>query len=325
MSTEVKLYWENPIEPDLIRTAFIKAFRRDCPLDEWTKLWQWRYLANPLSDGVHAAYIMDHGQVACFYAVSPMPLKCGNEKVLKAGLAVMGFSHPDFQGKGYYSRLYNHTQLVLKDLGFDCLLAFDNHNSHYPEVKYLNWRDIGILSNFALDKNELRPLKTCSEEYVVNRQELSLELLERLAKMNSNPAQYSIIRSFEYLKWRLYDNPVNQYYAITLLKGTDILACVLYKHFGDDFVDVMEIFYKDYDENNCFGYAHQLFRDLAVNSRQSINIWSNLQTAEHLAFEKLGFKEGSFSTYFVCNPLSMDKEILDIRKWHYRFMDSDVY
>ncbi|GAB1467588.1 hypothetical protein MASR2M64_02620 [Candidatus Cloacimonadota bacterium] len=325
MAPNVRYFWDEPIDHELIRKSATAAFSFDDDKVKWDKLWDWRYVNNPLSDKVYAAYIMEDETVACFYAISPIPILTKDNSVINAGLAVTGFTHPDFQGRGYYSELYNQTQKVLADMGFACLLAFDNHNSHYPEVKYLNWRDIGVLTNFSLNCDNIKPLTNRHTDIKIVKQELSDELLRELSTFHTNSAQFSVQRSFKYLKWRLMENPINKYQARVLYAGTDMLACAIYKMYGDTGCDIMEMFYRCNIDTEIHEFAYLLMHDLAVRERKQINMWSQLQSAEHLFLEKIGFEERCFSTYFVCNTMQIGHEILDIRNWHYRFMDSDVY
>ena len=50
-----------------------------------------------------------------------------------------------------------------------------------------------------------------------------------------------------------------------------------------------------------------------------------LHTEEHLILEKIGFREETVTTHFGVIDFTGQDGISDIRNWHYRFLDSDLY
>lgn len=326
MISKVRFCWEDSVDPIQVHKAWEKAFERRIEIQQWNALWKWRFADCPLNDRIYAAYISEHGRVACFYAISPLTILRDDRSTLKAGLAVWGFTHPDFQGKGYYSEMYQSTQNKLGELGFDCLLAFDNHNSHYPEVKYLGWRDIGLLTTFSLDCKNI--MKHCSLKpgQIIADVDLSEPLLRSLTSFHTNGARFHIERGYAYLKWRLLDNPINTYRAMVFNQDNTVIAAIIYKRYGSSELDIMESFFRDEGESEMLDCYRILLSGLAKSEGISqLNIWSQLRSSEHLFLEKLGFKERCFSTYFICHPMKLANDILDISNWHYRFIDSDVY
>jgi len=321
----VKLINTIPINPLLVLESANKAYNSSCSEDKWTNSWDWLFNRDNAEDNAVGFYIQINGVVASFVMIVPLTISNGKDHKLKAGLAIWGLTHPDYQGKGYYSDVYRFAERYAIDAGYDCLIAFDNHNSHYPEVKYLNWRDIGLLTSFTLKHNEINPIKDRDNEYRTIAQELDEPALEMISHFDTNNALYSIDRNYSFLKWRLLDHPHNKYFIRSLYHGSDILACAIYKEYQDTSVDIMELFYKNSNQTENLHYLHYLIEDIALNGLKNVNIWSNLISLEHLALEKIGFEERGFSAYFVCNKLNMQDDILDLRNWHYRFMDSDVY
>lgn len=325
MSANVKFFWETPIDPVLVKSAWEKAFFQEVGTKFWKDQWNWRYCNNPISKRVYAAYILYNDVVASFVAFCPVIIK-QRENYMKAALGVSGFTHPDRQGKGYYSHMYRALIDQMSGDGFEALIGFDNHNSHYPEVKYLGWRDIGLLTTFSLDCINIKKITCDTSDKNISDVELSDGLLNTLAGFYTNNAQFHIERSFEYLKWRLMDNPINSYRAMVLTRDNAVIAAIIYKRYGSSELDIMESFFREEGESEMFDSYCILLSGLAKSEGISqLNIWSQLRSSEHLFLEKIGFTERGFSTYFVCRPLSVSNKILDIRNWHYRFMDSDVY
>jgi hypothetical protein len=87
----------------------------------------------------------------------------------------------------------------------------------------------------------------------------------------------------------------------------------------------MEVFYKE-----SIITAHQTIlgsaiKYLVTKYERPLNIWSNLYDDEHLYLEKIGFQESVFNTYFGFIPFNDSKEFFDIKNWHFRLYDSDVF
>lgn len=321
---EVRLMHERPVRPEAVLDAANKAYNANCGTQRWLLNWDWRF--NPEgAEGALGFYIQKDGDIASFVAVSPLKLIVNQTDTLKAGLAIMGLTHPSYQGQGLYSKIYRYAEETVRNLGYDCLIAFDNHNSHYPEVKYLNWRDIGLLTSFTIKWVDFLGVTVASDGSAITAEIVDDNRLKAIGHYHTNNSKYAVQRDYEYLKWRFLKHPLNKYFTRTLSYGTDILACLIYKHYQEDSIDVMEVFYQNDDTRENLLILGQLLGDLAREEKKNINVWSNLTTAEHLFLEKIGFEERCFSAYFVCNPLKMDHSILDMRNWHYRFMDSDVY
>jgi len=87
----------------------------------------------------------------------------------------------------------------------------------------------------------------------------------------------------------------------------------------------MEVFTENKKNINYKGIFNILVEIFFAGKVNRINIWSNLYTEEHIQLEKLGFRETYFNTYFGIIPFKNYKEIFDVRNWHYRFIDSDLF
>lgn len=322
MGSEVRFFWEDPIDVLLIKAAWEKAFKKKVTDAYWKDLWNWRFVNNPLADRTDAAYIMSGDDVASFVAFSPLYIRQGNTRI-KAALGNIGFTHPDHQGKGLYSRMYNALIDKMISEKYQMLIGFDNHNSHYPEVKHLQWSDIAVLNSFSLRLQELSSSQGPGFEEKIENKPLDELALRRMCAVWQSKGKIHVERSLPYLKWRLLDNPRNRYRAMMFTNSSTELN-VIYKVFAATEIDIMEMISPNPEADasvlviGCFDE----FRRLGF---EQVNLWSNLFSSEHLALEKIGFKESGFSTYFVYRDLSGSSNFSSYRDWHIRFLDSDVY
>jgi len=242
-----------------------------------------------------------------------------------AGHMIAGFTNPKFQGKGYYLEMNNQMHERLKTMGFKCLYGLANGNSHYSYRKYLEWKDVALLTNFKLSRNNQKMGLEVDSAYRCNREDLSLDLLHRISSCYVAGDKYHIKRSFASLKWRLLEHPVNDYYCITTFKGNSVLAYTIIKPYLSEEADIMEIFYTSEDLLGLPSILTAIAGFLLNNGYGFINVWSNLFSDEHLTFERIGFTESMASTYFGVINFADLSDIDSIHKWHYRFLDSDVY
>jgi hypothetical protein len=189
----------------------------------------------------------------------------------------------------------------------------------------LNWQDLSALNNFGVNKDDFRSfLLPKDKSFEIETKLLSIESLKKIELFSISEFSISIVRDFENLKWRFFDNPSNQYFTLNL-KNDDIELVLIYKEYNNS-VDIMEVFYntKDIDFKNIS--LMRAFESLFHNGFEQINVWSNLYSIEHLVLEKYGFKKGHFSAYFGFIPFTSEHEcLLNIKNWHYRFTDSDIY
>jgi len=321
---KVEFFWERPINFDLIAKIIIESSEEKVDKNRLRLLWEWRFLNCPSKDKIYASYIMENNEVATFYAISPISFNI-NDNSFNTGLAVWGLTNPKFRGKGYYSELYKATQEKLKDDGFNFLFAFDNHNSHYPEVKYLGWKDIGLLTEFSLLSLKVKQKLVHNSKHKVIFEELSEEKITKLSKMAVTQKKFSFQRNYEFLKWRLIDNPINHYFTCNCYFCEKLLASAVLKSYQECEIDIMELFY----DNDSFQEYNTILNDIISfileKGFKKINMWANLNSEEHLMLEKIGFIECQFSAYFVYYPINQMYDISNLKDWHYRFIDSDVY
>lgn len=319
-----KYFQYEPVDIELIRDAYNKAFDTKITSTEWRVWWDWSFGDRSMSDMPFVAYIENNKEIAAFIGVTPKKLLATNGYIINSGIAVSGFTHPDYQGQGIYSQLYDKAMPTFAEWGLDCLLAFDNHNSHYPEVKRLGWQDVGILTEFAWTQDSNRT-KRDDISNLVQTGELSVEVLSQVASMKTESNEFKFLRDFEYLKWRLLDHPSNIYHY-AMINANNQTVVVIFKYYGNDSIDVMEIFYSDLNMDERWKILQSIVGYFKEKGIDRMNIWSSLKTEEHLQLEKMGFIERQFSAYFVYLPLKHDSDAMSkLSNWHYRFLDSDVY
>ena len=315
-------YQEKKLDTDKIAGLFKSSFNME--FDE--NYWNWRFLNNPNSKDVFIVYAMDEGRLAAYYAVSPMSFEVGNGKKVKIALSNLTMTHPDYQGRGLFSQLATLLFNTLNDKGFVGVYGFANINSHYGFRKNLGWKDISALNIFQLQKERFKGflLKEGGTESNFLEKEIGKVKRETITEFVRTNNLIRLAVDYENFLWRFCDIPNQHYKAIERYVNDKLTGLLVFKEFGDE-IDIME-FWSVYDDQK--ERALELVKSISFVIRKyqkNINIWSNIHSEEHIVLEKFGFREMCFNSYFGFIPFVDAPEYLDVRNWHYRFTDSDIF
>lgn len=315
---KINLFEQESFSFELIRDLFEKVYNRRIDLDYL----HWKFMHNPFEETPNIAYIMDSNRLISFYSVSETRLKHGN-KEFKCGLLSSAMTDPEYAGQGLFAKMevYLHDHMFNnKQLSF--LYGFANHNAHRIHRKYAGWKDICILNSFYLnsellniDIEELKNFSYC----VRGIHEFDLQSVKEIIDKN---VIYGFTRSIEFLDWRLKD-PRNEYKILEISSNLnrDIFGILIFKEYNGC-IDIMDFFnlekYIDFSEiiSNALKY-------LALKRySKGFYVWLNLHSEEHVIFERIGFKENTFNTYFgyISDNLTINSE-----KLRFSFIDSDVF
>lgn len=314
---DIKFYYDDPISVDLIEATFKKSFSRDFD----RKYWDWRFLKKPRNSKTYINYIIENNELAAYYAITPEIIYI-DQKPHKIALSNMTMTHPDYQGKGYFKLLANAMYDELKKDNFIAVYGFANSNSHYGFRKYLNWKDLSILNIFKLKKEDFRGF------LIKKSTSLKISILENIdfttCELNNILKKKThISRDKEDLNWRLKENP-NNTYQILEAKTNTVSMKIIFKSYKNE-IDIIEVFDNCADSSEYELFLTNSIHYLMETVAETINLWSNLHDLEHLFLEKIGFKEDAFNTYFGIIPLKNVNKLDNIKNWHYRFYDSDIF
>ena len=316
---KIRFYFEEKLNFDLIKKTFKSSFEQDIK----EEYWNWRFNNNPHDSKIYIGYILEKGNLASYYAVSPTWIEVRDGRY-KIALSNMTMTHPEYQGRGYFSLLAEELYQILREDDFIGVYGFQNSNSHYGFKKHLNWNDIAILNLMVLDRERINPRAVRNYNSFSFTEKLfeegDLKILEGFL-FTEKPVH--IARDIETLRWRLIEIPTNTYHSLIISYGNSVSGVLIYKHYNNKDVDVMEYFYKN--ESSRFEIFCAGLYYLWNATQGDIYIWSNLHSDEHLYLEKMGFAESNFNTYFGIRLFNLNDKVLDIKNWHYRFMDSDVF
>ena len=301
-----------------ILELFEKSFGKKMSL----AYWKWRFLENPFTEDIFIDLMWSNGILVGHYAVSPVEMII-ERSLRKTALSMTTMTHPEYGGKGIFSRLAASIYKKLKDNKYEMVWGFPNNNSHYGFKKNLDWKDIGI-----------HPMQSLPFELVLNKEfpspkyKLVNDFSDTLVDLlNISHSKVHINKTREFLKWRYIHNPAIDYKIIIL---EDEKAIVVYKiissfSVSEKFeVDIMEINF-DTDINKLKQLLLAIIENEANHSITKFNLWNNLFSDHQILLEKVGFRFTTPLTYLSYRSFTGNDTPGYLSNWELSFGYSDVF
>jgi hypothetical protein len=229
-------------------------------------------------------------------------------------------THPNFGGKGIFSRLAENLYRRLEESDYKMVWGFPNNNSHYGFNKNLKWNDIAIQGMMSLQTNKIN-LSSLDANFIN---------ISKFDSTNATIFQNSlkllkINKTAKYLNWRYFENPLSSY---SVLISKENSAGIIYKKItsfsetGNFEIDIMEL-----NCNNDIRTLENILHSILALEKDIVqfNIWDSLFSTNQTFLEKLGFRIGSPVTYLGAKSFSDSQLIYDYRNWDISMGYSDVF
>jgi GNAT superfamily N-acetyltransferase len=314
----------------------------------------WQYNRNPSGFPFYA--LANYGeQIVGQYIVIPIRYRY-QESMYSGTLSLNTLTHPDFQGKGLFTKLANSTYELCSSKTVDFTIGFPNPLSHGGFIKKLDFQEIGRcnllvkpIRPFNLFKDFLKRKKfkhggdipfnwktinkdgvqltnfglTQHEEYTI--------FWESLSK-----SKIMIDKDFEFLKWRYFDIPGRKYHVIQAKRENKITAiCVLRieKVLMTNTAIIMDFFVLDAHISDGNVLLKSILKEL---KHQQVNLVSLIESFDKPILKIL--KQNNFRKVpkrFLPQPIPVifraHRELKEIEKinefsnWSFSFGDYDIF
>ena len=307
-----------PGDEEHIFALFRQCFGRELP----EPYWRWRYLDNPMGQGV--VCLAWHGdRLVAHHAVSCLGLRLQHRDWVM-GLGGGAMTHPDYRTYGLYRQIAAWTWERMAELGMPVAVAFANAFSHRLLVRDLDFVDLYEVPTFRLPLAEASRLPHPSHKLV--EVDAFDRRFDRLWNQVKDGHEVVTLRNRARLQWRYMDHPTARYRVLGYVDGGVVLGYAVLKPYGEDLhaVDVLSVPDPEVGVQLMAGAAH-LGRESGATA---LSLWLNVTHPLHWALEKLGFRNGEPITYFAGRVLvpQFPKEVVyDFRRWYLTMGDSDVY
>lgn len=272
--------------------SLLKASLGESLLPKSEAYWRWKHVNNPF--GVSPVLVAEEDEkligVRAF-----MRWQWSNDRTsIEAIRAVDTATHPEYQGKGIFTKLTTSLLKICEQRQLDMVFNTPNEKS-MPGYLKMGWkmagklpvqiellRPFGILSNFLL-KNASEEIH---DEMDATKYFFNHTGLPGLCTMRGKDFQTNYSPNF--LRWRYFENPIVTYYAAGIEHGGDLRAIFFYRvkpsRLGLEF-RVTDLFFTSKDD---------------------------LKMVKKLLFEKFRFHRAHFAT-FAGNSLPILRGFLSFK------------
>jgi GNAT superfamily N-acetyltransferase len=286
------------------------------PINE--KIVKWRYFENPYKD-LFVCIAIDKNKIVANYAASPCEL-IYNGKLYKSGLSLHTMTDPDYTGRGLFVSLASKLNKYMKENGYTLIFGFPNHISNRTFSSKLGWTIMYEIPTLELKLNNFHSISFDREKVIEDN---SFSLNYDSCKYDENLIYLN--KTKPYLKWRYFNNPQNKYKNFVISDNNNVRSYLVWKRYQEK-INIVDFNFKNISDidsllNKAIEYA------LKINL-EKITIWSQINTKEHIIFEKYGFKNNIPITYFGAHIFNYTKDkakFLDFRNWRIHAGDDNVY
>lgn len=299
-------------------TEILKLFEASFGRKMSEAFWRWRYLDHPSGDPL-IVLAWDGDKLAAHYAVSHAPLQIDGE-IVPAALSMTTMTAPDYRGQGLMERAGSALYEVMSAAGMKAVWGFPNIFSNVTFQKKLGWTSVCDIAMLGLNIDVGHPADAAD---IVETPQIDRRF-ERLTARVAASAPVCGARSEAIMRWRVDQNPINQYTRLILPDGEEISGYAILKSYGDDAIDLVDFRAEDADAARFMLSAVAGFARIQRKTR--VNAWCLNRDANRLAFERAGFTAGGPVTYFGVRAFGTpERDLTDARLWRLSLLDSDLY
>jgi len=289
--------------------------------------WRWRYQESPWGQGMMRV-ALDGDKMVGHFGVIPMRVQF-QSTIYPAVFPMTAMTHPDYAGRGIFTRLMSETYGSAREQGFPLVYGFFNRNSYSANVKF-GYHDVITLNPLT---KTLSPAESDGDrDSYIAAVAVFDGAFDRLWDKIKQEYVAIVPRTGEFLNWRFVKDPVVDYaiFAYRYGKG-DVLGYVVLKIYKEGetirghIVDLMTI----PDESIARALIKKSYDYFRQNDAVDLSCWMKEGTSYARILEEEGFVRRQGETHFAVIVLDKTrKELLpaeDATGWFLTMGDSDVY
>lgn len=312
-----------PGDEDDILELFNIVFDR--PLDE--DFWRWRFLQNPFGESI-IRLMFDDDKLVGHYALIPMPLWLRGS-LIRACFSMTTMTHPDFQGRGIFTRLATDTYDSCKKYGVEIIYGFPNQNSYHGFTIKLGWKGFDRVLGWEL--NESPPLSNHSKGTSEVRMENATDEIDDLWESVKKDIQVGVPRTSQFFNWRYFQKPGREYKIFGfrdvegVLHGITVLK--IYKDERESVGHIVDMLFDARDDVMEYALKHSL-RYFLNKGIAKISCWVKDERIVP-QLQNHAFRRREWPVYFGAKLLDENNSslllALDSGNWWITMGDSDVF
>jgi GNAT superfamily N-acetyltransferase len=224
--------------------ALLKASLGEGQIPRDRTYWEWKHHRNPFGESPTLLALAD-GQIVGLRAFMRWEWSANGERI-RAVRAVDTATHPDWQGKGIFSRLTRALIESVRDEGVHLIFNTPNEKSR-PGYLKLGWQQVGRTDLMLRMRRPLRIAAAVaprtrnradpagSQHAETTTLPRAREVLESDSSLNGflerttagdRDRRLHVVTNPEYLRWRYSDVPGFQYHAVADVEGESGAAMI---------------------------------------------------------------------------------------------------
>lgn len=293
---------------------------------------RWKHLENPFGRSLMLV-AEERGRIIGLRAFLRWRFASG-DRVVAAVRAVDTATHPEFQGRGIFSRL---TRGAIELLRGDADLIYNTPNEKsLPGYLKMGWRVVGrvgvqvrvlrpVRMGMALTgRRQGRPEPEIDAPAAIEALSEESRLAELLASLPSGDSRLATPMSAAYLQWRYGPGSELDYRALWADQGPGLAIFRVRPRFGGYGISIAEVLVPD----GASGTARGLLRSVVGTARAEHAVCAFPEgSAGRAAASRTGFVPAPRGVTFVVNPLTerLDPDPMTLEAWALSLGDVEVF
>lgn len=295
-----------------ILDLFKFSFNRDIDREVW------RWLSYDCPTGLNRTSIIQDintHELVGSYSLLPIRLRLNNREV-KASLCNNVNTHPNYQGRGLFTKLGFYALGLENGFNTTVSLGMPNQKAIPGHLK-VNWKVMCNLPflvkhNCKVQSHDCIEVKKFDKEFD--------DFFRRTAKKFA----FIVLKDHQFMNWRVVSRPDQKYKIYIYRDNNQLKGYVVLKHFKEGEYSKTHIIDIHADSHEILHHLISVAESFAYNSDE-LNMWTNYHNPYQQVFLNRGFYERS-STDLLIIHFNDDKqsEIQD-GNWWFCLADNDVY
>lgn len=312
MSDSLVFRMAAPMDDGQILELFKASFGR-----ELAASW-WRWFSYQCPTGANrTSVIVDTatGKFAGSYSLLPIRLLFNGREV-KASLCTNVNTHPEYQGRGLFTRIGSYA--LEHECEFDTAISLGMPNQKaYPGHVKVGW-DVMSKLPFLVRQGCQARRHRCREVQTFDQRfdAFFAKIAERFS--------FLVLKDHKFMNWRVAERPDREYVSLVFEEGSELKGYVVLKHFDDGAYRKSHILDIQAETDEAL---HELIlaAETFAQSRDELNMWTNPHNPYQQGFLEQGFYEREGQDLLIIHFNCGEKEYLDETAWWFCLADNDVY
>lgn len=302
--------FEQHIEPilQLFRLRFTAPVKREDFI--------WRYLQSPFED-VNAVIAADGEKVVGFIGTMPNVIVASGVEV-KSAMITNSMTHPEYTGKGIFSKLLTLLETKMLEKGYQFLYTFPNYQSNHILIDRHGWKDIYEIPRLELSSTSL--VTTVDIETVVSDSAFALKGKDTYLSFADKYMQHST----DYRRWRMCDNTAAEYDNYVIISDGCIAdAYITVRKYNDEY-NIVDFAFDSIEQAKTL--LSKVVQEFQATNRRILTAWCATNTKLHTLYERMGFMNRYPIMYFAGKCLTTETQnLLNWSGWCVQPIDDNIY